>query len=373
MSSLAVWGTWPSRWCQSSRTENQGWSWWGGREEARDDRKGLDPHTCSCSSQVTRDYEIKELSFLKGFPGGASGKEYTRRCRRCQRCRIDSWVGKIPWRRKWQPAPVFLPGESHGQRSLVGYSPWGPELDTTMHAPTQASQNRFSSASCFLSFRERHTHSLSLTHIPSQSYSWSQSVSPRCFPTCTPSVYYTHSHTTSAVCFAGVPVQERRRTSVLLVPVKWRVEPRETRLSWPHEDAAAPVLSWANTACSLEMGKCGNWRSLWMAWRQDWNELHQNQLRGRSRVICWIQLQENAREFLKARKLYFFPLWWLPIISYLHHSFYIYSFLLDVSMFKSWLCHSKYNWFFFVQLKVTQYCIFLFFSTPKHFVLGKSN
>ena len=35
------------------------------------------------------------------------------------------WIGMIPWRRAWQPTPVFLPGESHGQRSLVGYSPWG--------------------------------------------------------------------------------------------------------------------------------------------------------------------------------------------------------------------------------------------------------
>ena len=44
----------------------------------------------------------------------------------------DPWVGKIPWRRAWQPTPVFLPGEFHGQRSLVGYSPWGrTELDTT--------------------------------------------------------------------------------------------------------------------------------------------------------------------------------------------------------------------------------------------------
>ena len=40
--------------------------------------------------------------------------------------------GKIPWKRKWQPTPVSLPGESHGQRSLVGYSPWGhKESDTT--------------------------------------------------------------------------------------------------------------------------------------------------------------------------------------------------------------------------------------------------
>ena len=42
------------------------------------------------------------------------------------------WGGKIPWRRKWQPTPVFLPEESHGQRSLGGYSPWGrKEPDTT--------------------------------------------------------------------------------------------------------------------------------------------------------------------------------------------------------------------------------------------------
>ena len=38
---------------------------------------------------------------------------------------FDPWVGKIPWRRQWQPIPVFLPGESRGQRSLAGYSPWG--------------------------------------------------------------------------------------------------------------------------------------------------------------------------------------------------------------------------------------------------------
>ena len=38
---------------------------------------------------------------------------------------FDLWVGKIPWRREWQPTPVFFPGEFHGQRSLVGYSPWG--------------------------------------------------------------------------------------------------------------------------------------------------------------------------------------------------------------------------------------------------------
>ena len=44
-------------------------------------------------------------------------------CRRCERCRFDPRVGKISWRRAWQPSPVFLPGESHRQRNLVGYRP----------------------------------------------------------------------------------------------------------------------------------------------------------------------------------------------------------------------------------------------------------
>ena len=42
-----------------------------------------------------------------------------------ERAGFDPWVGKVPWRRQWQPTPVFLPGESHGQRSLADYSPWG--------------------------------------------------------------------------------------------------------------------------------------------------------------------------------------------------------------------------------------------------------
>ena len=50
------------------------------------------------------------------------------------------WVEKIPWHRKWQPTPIFLPGESHGQRSLVGYSPWGhKELDMTEQLPLSLS------------------------------------------------------------------------------------------------------------------------------------------------------------------------------------------------------------------------------------------
>ena len=40
---------------------------------------------------------------------------------------LDTWVGQIPWRRKWQPTAVFLPGKSPGEKSLAGYSPWGPK------------------------------------------------------------------------------------------------------------------------------------------------------------------------------------------------------------------------------------------------------
>ena len=66
------------------------------------------------------------------FPDGASAKDPPCQCRRRKRCRFDPWVGKIPWRRAWQPTPVFLPGESHGQRSPAGYSPQGcKESDTT--------------------------------------------------------------------------------------------------------------------------------------------------------------------------------------------------------------------------------------------------
>ena len=59
---------------------------------------------------------------IKGLPWWLSGKESA--CQ-CKRHKFDSWIGKIPWRRKWQPIPVFLPGKSHGQRCLEGYSPWG--------------------------------------------------------------------------------------------------------------------------------------------------------------------------------------------------------------------------------------------------------
>jgi len=60
-----------------------------------------------------------------GTYGGAGSEESACQCRRLKKRRFDPCVGKSPWRRSWQPTPVFLPREPHGQRSLVGYSPWG--------------------------------------------------------------------------------------------------------------------------------------------------------------------------------------------------------------------------------------------------------
>ena len=64
---------------------------------------------------------------LLGFPGGASSKEPACQCRRHKRHGFSPWVGKIPWRRTWQPTPVFLPGESHEQKSLMGYKSKGSQ------------------------------------------------------------------------------------------------------------------------------------------------------------------------------------------------------------------------------------------------------
>ena len=68
---------------------------------------------------------LSKLSFSNnrklGFQGGTSDKEPTCQWRRLKRCAFNPWVGKIPWRRAWKPTPVFLPGESQGQRSLASY------------------------------------------------------------------------------------------------------------------------------------------------------------------------------------------------------------------------------------------------------------
>ena len=76
----------------------------------------------SPSPQTHSSLESDRPHTTMGLPWWLSDKGSARQCRKH---RLDLWVGKIPWRRKWQPTPVFLPGKSHGQRRLAGYSPWG--------------------------------------------------------------------------------------------------------------------------------------------------------------------------------------------------------------------------------------------------------
>ena len=63
----------------------------------------------------------------RGFPDGTNGKEPACQHRRHKRCRFSPWVGKIQWSRKWHLSLAFLPGKFHGQRSLAGYTSWGPQ------------------------------------------------------------------------------------------------------------------------------------------------------------------------------------------------------------------------------------------------------
>ena len=67
--------------------------------------------------------ELSEVRRVQGFPGGASIKNPPANTGRCKRHRFDPWVGKILWRRAWQPIQEFLPGRSHRLRSLVSYNP----------------------------------------------------------------------------------------------------------------------------------------------------------------------------------------------------------------------------------------------------------
>ena len=72
-------------------------------------------------------------------------------CLQCGRPGLNPWAGKTPWRRKWQPTPVFLPGKSHGRRILVGYSPWGckkSDMNEQLHSQPQRRRHMGTAAPC---------------------------------------------------------------------------------------------------------------------------------------------------------------------------------------------------------------------------------
>ena len=92
-----------------------GWTW---------DAQGKSTHTKAGSRVWDElgdwDWHVYTTMYKTGLPRWCSNKESICQCRKCG---FDPWVQKIPWRRKWQPALVFLPGEFHEQRSLAGCNP----------------------------------------------------------------------------------------------------------------------------------------------------------------------------------------------------------------------------------------------------------
>ena len=107
-----TWDT-ANRWTRRNPVSGWLWTLW---------RQGLIPAPNCIPTDL---FFNMEYWFICSFPGDASGEEPTCQCRRHRRCWFDPWAWKILWRRAWPPTPVFLPGESHGQRSLVGYSSTG--------------------------------------------------------------------------------------------------------------------------------------------------------------------------------------------------------------------------------------------------------
>ena len=94
-------------------------------------------HTNSHTLQVCTAYVYSVFCFLPIF--GTSGSASTCQCSRLKRHGFNFCMGKVPWRRKWQPTPVFLPGKSHGRRRLMGYSPWGRKESVTERLGTHTS------------------------------------------------------------------------------------------------------------------------------------------------------------------------------------------------------------------------------------------
>ena len=96
--------------------------------------QGLNPQPLYWQMDSYPLYHQGSPMFILTSSSFGSGKESAHQCKSWKRLGFHPWVGKIPWKRKWQPTPVFLPGKPHGQRSLMGYSPWGcKELDMTDH------------------------------------------------------------------------------------------------------------------------------------------------------------------------------------------------------------------------------------------------
>ena len=115
----------------------------GGKKACKENRSQV-IYTLSCRKERPTE-ELKQGNNIGRLPLWHSGKESTGNAGEAGDAGSIPWVGKIPWSRRWQPTSVFLPGKSHGHKSLVDSSPWGHKVsDTTEHTQQNNSRYAFS-------------------------------------------------------------------------------------------------------------------------------------------------------------------------------------------------------------------------------------
>ena len=142
------------------------------------------------------------LLYFQASPSGSAVKHLPA-SKRHRRCGFDPWVKKIPWRRAWTPTPVLLPEESHGQRSLAGYSPWG-------HKETQLKRlSTHTCTSCCLDiFLFYEVKSVRLVSIP-----------------------YTHVHTDTHIYTDTQRLRCRYKTTLLFQHLGENIQEKEKKIS----------------------------------------------------------------------------------------------------------------------------------------------
>ena len=151
------------------------------------------------------------LISLRGFPGGACGKEPTCQCRRHKRLGLDPWVKKIPWRRAWQPTPVILPGESPWTGEPGGLQPIGSQR--VGHNWSDLARTHTSKASCNESLWVRRGRSVCLLTLKKKNLGENLKlfggIFLRMIPTCWPNQMW--KIVTFLTMFLGTHLRQRKQ------------------------------------------------------------------------------------------------------------------------------------------------------------------
>ena len=100
------------------------WKWWWVKRQVVEFHNSIICNSFKWENTITNISRMSKQITVNSYKKGFLGSSAVKICQ-CKRCGFDPWVQKVPWKRKWQPVPVFLPGKSYGKRGLAGYSPWG--------------------------------------------------------------------------------------------------------------------------------------------------------------------------------------------------------------------------------------------------------